>query len=166
MAGEAHDPAHRLHNHVVGRPRGVRPGMAEASNRGVDQARMFVFQRIPDVAQLLHRAAAVVLDQDVCAREQRFKSAAVPIALQIESDGFLVTVNAHEVAGLRRAVFAGDEWPVTARVIALRRLDLDHPRAELRHHQRGIRPRQHAGEIEHQQSGKRATCHASRSSRR
>jgi hypothetical protein len=75
---------------------------------------------------------------------------AVFVLLQIERDGFFAAIDAHEVAGLGGAVFRRDERAIAACIVAFGRLDLDHPRAKLRHHQGSIWSRQHPREIEHQ----------------
>ena len=65
MAGDAHDPAQALHDHVVGRIMSNRAGMAEARGRGIDEPRIAGVQAVPAIAELFHRARAEVLDEGV-----------------------------------------------------------------------------------------------------
>ena len=43
-AGEVHDPAHALGHEVIAGAGGVRPGLAEAGDRAIDQARALLAQ--------------------------------------------------------------------------------------------------------------------------
>ena len=45
ISGHRHHAAHRLHDHVVGRARGVGAGVAEAGNGAVNKARVARMQR-------------------------------------------------------------------------------------------------------------------------
>src|SRR5207237_633977 len=78
--------------------------------------------------------------------------------LEVEYDRLLAAVDAGEIgrlAALERAVLPGV-------VAALRRLDLDHPRAELGQQQRAIRAGENARQIDDENAGKRPSlCHAS-----
>ena len=134
VAGDAHDAAHALHDHVVGGVLRVRAGVAEARGRGVDQLGIPLVQRVPAVAQLLHRAGPEVLDDDVGLLEQLLEDRAVLVVLEVERDRFLAAVDRGEVGRL-----AVDERAVGAGVVAaLGRLDLDHPGAHLRHQEGAV----------------------------
>ena len=152
MAGDAHDAAHALHHHVVGGLLRIRPGVAEARGRGIDQPRVLRMQRLPAIAQLLHRARAEVLDQHVGLGQQLIEHLAVGRCLQVEDDGFLAAIDRHEIG--RAPLY---ERPVFARVVALaRRLHLDHPRAHLRHQQRAVGTCEDAREVDDGDAGERA----------
>ena len=108
--------------------------MAEARGRGVDQLGILRVQRLPAVAQLLHRAGPEVLDHDVGLLEQLLEDLAVGVVLEVERDAFLAAIDRGEVGRL-----AVDERPIGAGVVAaLGRLDLDHPRAHLGHQQGAV----------------------------
>ncbi len=152
MAGDAHDAAQALHDHVVsGFLRGW-PGVAEARGRRIDELRIARVQCFPAVAQLLHGARTEVLDEYVRALEQTLENAPVGLGLQVERDRFLAAVDRGEIRGdpvLERAILPG--------VVALaRRLDFDHPCPQLRHQECAIGPREDAREIDDGDAGKRA----------
>ena len=152
MPGQAHHAAHRLHDHVEGGPRRVGPGLAEARDRRDDQRRMPRVQDVPAEAELRQHAGPVVLDQNVRARDELGEDRAVAVGGEVERDALLAAVQRHEVGRL-----AVEERPDLARVVAVSGpLDLDHARAELGQHQRAVRPRQHARQIDHRDSGERA----------
>ncbi len=151
MAGDAHHPAEPLHHHVVGRIVGIGSGMTEARCRGIDQTRIARVQGIPAIAELFHRPRAEVLDQGVSLVEQPLENIAALRGFEVERDRFLAPVDRGEIG--RFAIF---ERAVLARVVALlRRLDLDHPRAQLGHQHRAIGSREDAGEIDDGDAGKR-----------
>ncbi len=136
VAGDAHDAAHALHDHVIGRVLGVRAGMAEARSRRVDELRVLGVQRLPAVAQLFHRAGPEVLDHDVGLLEQLLEDLAVGIGLEVERDALLAAIDRGEIGRL-----AVDEGTVGARIVAtLGRFDLDHPCAHLGHQQGAVGP--------------------------
>ena len=144
VAGDAHDAAHALHDHVVGGILGVRAAVAEARGRGVDQLGILLVQRFPAIAQLLHRAGPEVLDDDVGLFEQLLEDLALLVVLEVERDAFLAAVDRGEVGRL-----ALDERAVGARVVAaLGRLDLDHPRAHLRHQEGAVGAGQDARQVD------------------
>jgi hypothetical protein len=125
--------------------------MAKAGGGGIDQARIARVQGIPAIAELLHRPRAEVLDQRVGFVEQPFENIAALRGFEVERDRFLAPVDRGEIG--RFSVF---ERAVLARVVALlRRLDLDHPRAQLGHQHRAIGTREDAGEIDDGDAGKR-----------
>ena len=144
VAGDAHDAAHALHDHVVGGILGVGAAMAEARGRGVDQLGILLVQGVPAVAQLLHRAGPEVLDDHVGLFEQLLEDLALLVVLEVERDAFLAAVDRGEVGRL-----ALDERPVGARVVAaLGRFDLDHPRAHLGHQQGAVGAGQDARQVD------------------
>src|SRR5260221_444152 len=95
MAGDAHDAAEALDDHVVGGLSGRRAGMAEARRRRIDQPRKAPVQALPAIAELLHRAGTEILDDDIGAREQRVEDALVRLVLEIDGDRFLAAVDRH-----------------------------------------------------------------------
>ena len=99
LAGQAHDAAHGLHHHVIGRPAGVGPGVAEARARRIDKPGEARMQRLPAIAEALHRAGAKVLDHHVGVRQQVLEDRAVAVVLEVEGDALLAAVDRHEVGG-------------------------------------------------------------------
>ncbi|MNZ98170.1 hypothetical protein D3C78_1174470 [compost metagenome] len=70
QAGNAHQAAHGLEDRVVTRPRRIGPGLAEARQRTVDQARIHLAQAGIVQAVALEIADLVVLQQHIAARSQ------------------------------------------------------------------------------------------------
>ena len=95
-AGVGDHPAHRLGDHVVGRPRRVRAGtgarVAEAADRAVHQLRVGLAQHLVAESQRLHHAGAEVLDDDVGRVDQATQDRRVGRVLQVERDAALVAV--------------------------------------------------------------------------
>jgi hypothetical protein len=114
----------------------------------------------PAVAEPLHRARTEVLDEHVGAREQALEERAVAGFVQVEREALLAAVHRLEVGGL-----AGDERTDAARVVAGRgALDLEDARAEVGEHERAVRTREDAREIEDEdpveRSRRAAAAHA------
>ena len=151
MAGKAHDAAHALRHHVVGGAARQRPGLPEARAGGVDQFRIAPGERLPSIAEPRQRAGPEILDENVGAGEKPLEQGAVIVRPEVEGDALLAAVERHEIGG-----FAVHPRPVGARVVAAGRLDLDHPRAEVRQDHGAERPRQHAGQVEHKDIRERA----------
>ncbi len=148
MAGDAHDAAHGLDDHVIGRAISVRAAMAEARGRGVDQARMAFMQHIPAIAQFFHGAGTVVLYQHIGLGQQPIEDGAVGILLQIDGDGFLAAVEGGEIAG-----DAVDEGTVAAGIVALGRLDLDDACAQIGQQHGAIGACQDPGQVQDDEAG-------------
>jgi hypothetical protein len=113
LPGQAHDPAHSLHHHVVGSPLRVWPAIAEPQGRTVDQLRVAGVQGLPPVAELFHRPRPEVFDQDVGDADQPLEDFAVGGLFQIEGNALLVVVEGREIERL-----AVGEWPVGPGVVA------------------------------------------------
>ncbi len=151
LAGQAHDAAHRLHDHVVGRALAQRPRGAEPGDGDQHEPRPARAQALPVVAELRERARPEVLDQHVGAREQALEDCAVPSLFEIEIDRLLAAIHRGEVGGAR-----GREGADRARIVAAARaLHLDHARAEIGEHQRAVGPREDARQIDDERAGER-----------
>ena len=162
-AGDAHDAAHRLRDRIVGRP--VRIGafpaalVAEAAQRGIDEARIGLRQRLIGQPQPLHHAAAVIVDQHIGLRGEPAQHVLARRLLQIDDDRFLVPVDRGEirpVAAFLRRQRAVQIRPDAACILTARRLDLDHARALVGQHHAGIGTGQHHGHVDHGEAVERA----------
>ena len=78
MARQAHDPAHRLRDHVVGGALRIGSRLAEARDRRHHEPRMRALELLPAVAELVHHARTEVLDEHVGAREQALEDRGGP----------------------------------------------------------------------------------------
>src|SRR5437868_5346883 len=94
MAGDAHQTAHRLEDRVVAGARRVRPGLAEAGHRAIDDAGIdgadgLVIEAVsPEIADL------VVFHEDVAGFGE-LANDRLPFGLgDIDGDGLLVAVGA------------------------------------------------------------------------
>ena len=152
MAGDAHQAAHRLQDRVVAGARRVRPGLAEAGHRaiddaGVDRLDRFIIQpvalEIADLVVLHHHVAGFgELADDVLPFRRR----------DIDGDRFLVAVGAEieRVVVVRLAVGIGQVRRAEGAgvVAAAGAFDLDHLGAEIGQHLRRQRAREHPRQVE------------------
>ena len=151
LAGQAHDAAHRLDQAVVARPRRIRPGLAEAGDRAVDQPRKPGMQLLVAQAVFRQRADLEVLHQDVAAGDQLQRDLLAFRLADIQRDRLLVAVDADEIGAF--LVPGIDRRREAARVVAgARPLDLDHVGAQVGQHLRAGRPCQHTGQVENAQA--------------
>ncbi len=100
-------PGHRLGDQVVPGPVGVRAGLAEAGDAGVDQPRVEPGEGLVVDAEPLRHARAEVLHHDVGRPHQPVERRQVLGRLQVEADAALVPVQGEEGA----AVLAVDGIP-------------------------------------------------------
>jgi len=94
MAGDAHDPAHCLSDDVVGGTLRVRPGLAEARSRRIDQLRIARVKASPVEAEPVHGAWPEILHQHVGTFQQPVQDREICLGLEIKGDGFLAPVSA------------------------------------------------------------------------
>src|SRR5215211_5576618 len=146
-----HQSAERLDERVV--PRHVPPaGLSEAGDLAVDDARVRVDHTRVVEAEPFERPGAEVRDDDVCAVAQIACGGAVGGAAQVEHERALVAVRRVEV---RRAAALVERRPPPARIVSLRRLDLDDVRPEVAQRLADQRPREHAREVGHEEAVER-----------
>ena len=100
LAGDAHEPAHRLDDDVERGAIGVRAVQSPAGHRRVDEAWVPVEQLARIEAEVAHRAGPQVLDDDVRARGQPPEHVLPCLGLEIERDAALRPIEPHEVAAL------------------------------------------------------------------
>src|SRR6185437_9113129 len=96
--GDRHDAGLALHEQVIRLLRAVRPGVAVAGDRAVDQLRSLRAQRVRVQPEALHGTGDQVLQEDVRLRYERVEDRAVPRVLDVELDALLAPVEPHEVA--------------------------------------------------------------------
>ncbi|CAM5269357.1 hypothetical protein STANM309S_00684 [Streptomyces tanashiensis] len=143
FARHAHEAAHGLDEQVVaGQPGAL--GGAEAGHRAVDESGVAGPYVLVSEAELLHRAGAEVLDEDVRAVHDRAGRGQVLGVGEVERHGALVPVHAEEVRGLA----GGERRSPRARVVPrARSFDLDHVRAQVGEEHRHVRPGEHPAEV-------------------
>ena len=151
LARGLHEAAHGLHDDVVGRPVGQRPGLAEARDADIDQARIECPQLACADAQALGHAGAEVLHHHVGLGGHLADQGHGLGVLEVQHQALLVAVHHREQRAF--AVVHGADGAV---VVALRRLDLDDLGAQVGQQGRGQRPGQHAREVEDAHAVQRA----------
>src|SRR5262249_15322279 len=154
-AGHAHHAAGGLGNHVEALVLVVRAGEPEALDARHDDARVRRAQPLPVEAQALHEPGREVLDDDVGALDHLEKELLAFGLLQIDGDAALVGVEHEE----EHRVEARNFGAIAPRLLAARRLDLDHvgpePAQELGAGGAGLELR----EVEDPHAGQRALGH-------
>ena len=161
IAGQLHDAAHALDHEVVSRLAGARPGLPEARDRRIDQPR--IARRKRRVIQPEPRQATrlEILDHHIGAVDQRAQTLQVARVIEVAGDAGLAAIGGVEIGGdrLHRAVGAGavDEgWAPSARVVALRGLDLDDLGAQIGQGLADPGAGQDARQLDDAQTGERA----------
>ena len=153
LAGDAHEPAHRLQQQVVaGQARGALGG-AERGDRARHKARVALAQRVAAEPPRGHQAGAEGLDQHVGALAERPRQLAVAVVDEVERDRALVAVEA-EVVG--RVLAVPRRSPGARVVAAAGALDLDHVGPEVAERHRRERAREHAREVGDEQPVERS----------
>ena len=147
LAGDGHRPAHRLERQVEGRPVAIRPLLAVGGDRAEDHALVEGPELGVRAAETLHHAGAEVLPDDVGPTDEVVEDLTPGIPGEVERDGLLAAVDREEV----RRLAVGEERRThdPHRVAAVGVLDLDHLGAHVGEQHRAVRPREHAGEVEH-----------------
>src|SRR5258706_324041 len=144
LAGEAEDAAHRLEHRVVALLVLVRPGLAEAGARDIDQPRVEAGQRGEVEPLAAERAGRKVLDQHVGLLRQLANQLAAVVGAQIHRDGLLRPVAGEVIGAVARQL----RLEAARLVAAAGLLDLDDARAELGDDHRRERTGEHARKIE------------------
>ena len=153
LAVHAHQAALRLDRGIVADTTAKRAIIAEAGHLAIDEAREPLGQHlIITETPALHRAGFEILDQYVGVVEQAEHYVAAGLLGEIERYGALVAVDADEVG--RRAVDEG--WTPGARLVATRRLDLDHVGTVVAQYLRAIGTTEHAAKVDDAHTFQRA----------
>ena len=151
-SGDGHDAAHGLTDDVVrrevcvGAPAGA--DVAEAADRGVDQLRIASVQRLVAEAEAVHDTAAIVLDHRIGIVAELQDQLTACRRLQVDADRLLVAVHRGKVTAERLELVVGVIGPDDARVIAVKRLDLDHLRALVGQQHGAVGAGQHLREVD------------------
>src|ERR1700687_1566438 len=126
----------------------ARPGpfLAEAADVAEDGARINRAHSLVGEAKARERAGAEVLDDDIGPLDEPFEHAFAIGVLEIDRHAALVAID-REVVG-RDAPDAGRQ-PFARLVTGPGHLHLDHIRAVVAEHQRAVRTRERAREVEH-----------------
>jgi hypothetical protein len=124
----------------------VRPYFAERRAGKEDQARVLQGQRGVVDAEFLRDARRVVLDDDVDLRDQPVEDSAARFTAQIDGQALFAVVERERHARVATVAFAISE---PALLGAVRRLDLDHARAQVGEQRSAVRPRDVLGDVEH-----------------
>ena len=153
LAGEAHDPAHPLHDEVVSGPGATGAILAEAADVTHDDARRDRADAVVGEAEVRERPRAEVLDQHIAALDHSLEHALPLGVLEVEGDAPLVAID-REV--IRRHALDLRRHPRPGLVTGPRELDLDDVGAVVGEHQRAIRTGERAREIEDVDARQRA----------
>ncbi len=143
-AGGAHRAAHRLRHVLVGLEVGVGTARAEALDRSHHDLRVDVVDLLPAEAEAVEHAGAEILHDDVALLQQVDEHLLTLGALHVYRDRALVAVEHGEV----QAVGVRHVAQLPARRVALRRLELDHVRAQPGEQLRAGRARLHVHALE------------------
>src|SRR6266849_4320998 len=130
--------------------------IAEAADRGIDDASVALAQGLVGEPQAFHHPGAIILDHDLRGFDQLEKNGAALRPLEVERDRGLVAVDALEIAGEGAQLVARMERTDLPRAVAFERLDLDHFGALVGEHHGAERPGQHLGEVDDAQALERA----------
>ena len=148
--GDRHQPAHALGDLVEAGAVGVGPVLAEAGDAGENDPRIDLAQALVVDAEPVLDVGAEVLDHHVGLPDHAAKHRDAVLLLHVQRDAALVAVDALEIRAVALAAHA------FGGVDLFRRLDLDDvgaPVGELAHRRRA---RAHAGQVEHDEAGKRS----------
>ena len=140
---DARDAAQRDRDIVVGRPRAVgpvapKPVIEQWISRGLVAAR--TSSPSPSRAMM---PGPEVLEQDIGARDELEQDRAAFILAQVELDAALAAVVGDEIGAVLPAA------EIAERIAAIRMLDLENVRAQVRQHHAGQRRRDHGAELDH-----------------
>ncbi len=126
LAGQRHEPAHGLSERVEGGPLRVRPVLTEPRHGDEDDPGIQRGQPLVVEAHGAHDAGTKVFEHDVGLGHEGGEDFLALGLAEIETDALLAAVVDGEVDAL-----TADEGRVLARLLAARRLDLDHLGAQV-----------------------------------
>src|SRR5262249_38890852 len=128
-----------------------RPVVAIAGDAGIDEARVDLFQaRIVDAEPRRH-GGPKILDQHIGLLDHAVQRRQPFLLFEVEADRELAAIGADK----EPAVGPRQARRKLAQLVALRRLDLDHRRAEIGEQRAAVRPRQIAAQIEDRDAAER-----------
>ena len=145
VAGHAHRAAERLHDAVERGTRGVWAVLSEPGERGRDDGRVDLLERLVVYPQAFEDAGAEVVQHHVRLRGERVERLASEVGLEVERDAALVAVEAEEVGALAVQEVGAE---LAGGVTGAGLLDLDDVRAEVGEQASGERPAEDGGELQ------------------
>ena len=144
FAGDAHNAAHGLHDHIIGGTGRVGAGLAEAGDGDIDELGIDLLQFLVAQAHAVHGAGFQVLHDDIDVLDQLLEHLDAFGILGVADDAFFAMVDADKVTAL-----AVDERTVAAAVIAGTGLFyLDDLGAHVAQHHGAVGTGQRVGEIQ------------------
>ena len=156
LAGDVHQAAERLRDALEAGPLAVRPGLAVPADAQHDRVRVQAVQELPADAPPLQRPGPEVLGDDIGPAVQLLDDRPGLLGPQVEGDAALVPGERHPPQA--PLVVVRRERAEPALHVALAgQLDLDDLGAEVAEQRAGERRRHERGQLEHLQSGERAT---------
>src|SRR4029079_14585008 len=124
----------------------VRPPLAITARTGIDQPRIETLNRFVVETEALHHAFLIVLEEHVGNRNEPARDFDALFRFQVEHDAFLIYVDPQRFV---RVGSGAGLHPEAAKLIALRRLDLDDLGAEMAQKHRAERPGQGVREVDY-----------------
>ena len=156
LAGDAHDAAHRLDDHIVGGPAGIGAGLAEAGDRNIHAAGIDLLDVLIAEAHLVERAGLEVLNEHVHVLDQVGQHLFALGGLGVDFEALLAAVDAQKVDALPFHIGA-----VGAGVVARTgHLAVDDLGAEVAQHHAAIGAREDLGHIQHLDAAQWFGCHS------
>jgi hypothetical protein len=153
VAGDAHDAAHRLRDQVEAGPFRPGPGLAEARDAGINEARVAGAERRVVDPEARRDARPIVLDDDVGAGGEPAEELETGGALQVQRDRALVAVHVDEAEAV--VALQLEAHRLARLVAAVRRFDLDHVGAHVAEQHAAEGPGHHLAEVENAEPAER-----------
>ena len=132
--------------------RGQRAGPAESAHLAIDEARIACFERRLADAERLRQAGAKVVDQHICALDQRQEAGERRFVLEVHHCRALVAIEDMEGERMALAVLLDEPEPG---VVAARLLDLDDVGAEVGEDRPGEGTGDILADLDYGEAGKR-----------
>ena len=154
MACQAHNAAHCLHDHVIGRSLAIGAGLSEATGGGKDERRISFMKCFPVIAQFVKGTWTVVFHDHICCFQKCLEGFAVFIIFQVQGNRAFSPIERHKIG---RFVFnEGTDMP---RIISpFRYLNFDHVSAKVGQKHGAIGTGQDTGQINYFEASKGTRC--------
>src|ERR687898_2161875 len=150
LAGNAHHPGHSLRDQVVAGTHGVRTGLPEAGDAGVDNARVYLPKCFVVHAELLRNLGTIVLDDHVRLAGEAVEDLTRLVLLEIERHALLVAVYGDEGGGVLALLHPEAHGP-PALLPGLRGLNLGDHSSHVRENLAAERTGHHLREVQNLQ---------------
>ena len=156
LAGQVHDPAHRLDDEVIARPVGIGAGLAETGDRAIDQAWVEGGQAVIVQPVLGQSTALEILDHHIGIGDKAANGVATVFGAEIDHGGALAAITGVEIGRACFPVLTFDEGRSPfAGIIAVRAFDLEHIGAKIGQGLPGPGSGQNTGQFENAQAFER-----------